>query len=279
MKSLSILFFASLFLFAGCASTNLESIKNEEVNFYDYKKVLVHCNTADISLRKKLETYTKNEFKKYGKPSECSIELFPPLKEYSESEINSTIEKNNFDSVLIFSPISESSKYSGSTIIPFVGNFAMTFPEYEQIYIYDIEFKDLKKNVLILKSTSKTSETDISSASKSIAKKIVSEIMKNEYSDLYKTLQETIKQEFEHAIFIGNDKNSKFIYKKEIAKFSVKDNGILITLQSVPNSEKSLFTAKDTQYGNTQYGKIYSYTLNSSEQIKNVVDELKTIAK
>ncbi len=274
MKSLSILFFASLFFFVGCASTNLESIKNEEVNFYDYKKVLVHCNTADISLRKKLETYTKNEFKKYGKLSECSIELFPPLKEYSESEINSTTEKNNFDSVLIFSPISESSKYSGSTIIPFVGNFAMSFPEYEQIYIYDIEFKDLKKNVLILKSTSKTSETDISSASKSIAKKIVSEIMKNEYSDLYKTLQETIKQEFEHAIFIGNDKNSKFIYKKEIAKFSVKDNGILITLQSVPNSEKSLFTAKDTQYG-----KIYSYTLNSSEQIKNVVDELKTIAK
>lgn len=150
----------------------------------------------------------------------------------------------------------------------------MSFPEYEQIYIYDIEFKDLKKNVLILKSTSKTSETDISSAPKSIAKKIVSEIIKNEHSDLYKTLQDAIKQEFEHAIFVGNDKNSKFIYKKEIAKFSVKDNGILITLQTVPISEKSLFTAIDTQYG-----KIYSYILNSSEQIKNVVDELKTIAK
>lgn len=83
-----------------------------------------------------------------------------------------------------------------------------------------------------------------------------------------------MKQEFEHAIFVGNDKNSKFIYKKEIAKFSIKDNGILITLQTVPISEKSLFTAIDTQYG-----KIYSYTLNSSEQIKNIVDELKTIVK
>lgn len=273
MKKFAIPFFISLFLITACASTKIESIKNDEVNFYDYKKILVFCNTEDISLRKKFENHTVNEFNKYGKTSESSITIFPPLKNYSETEINNLIEKNNFDSILIFSPLSADKTYSGSAIIP-IGNFAMAIPSYEKIHIYDIEFKDLKNNVLILKSTSRTSEEDIFSVSKSIAKKVVSEIMKNEYLDLYKKLQDIIKQEFKNATFIGNDKKSKFMLEKEIATFSVKNDGILINLLIDIKTKDSLFKIKTTQNSET-----YSYTLASYEEIEKVVNELKRIIK
>lgn len=74
--------------FFGCASTKIESITKSGTNLCYYNNILIYCNFDNLQYRKQLETEFQKQFSKNNIQSIKSIDLFPPLKEYSPSEIN-----------------------------------------------------------------------------------------------------------------------------------------------------------------------------------------------
>ena len=65
-----------------------------------YDKVLIYCSFDDMNYRKQLE----NKFLKYFKAKNItaakSLELMPPLKEYTDSDVDKIMQENGLDTLL-----------------------------------------------------------------------------------------------------------------------------------------------------------------------------------
>ncbi|MBQ8678160.1 MAG: hypothetical protein IJ530_00170 [Treponema sp.] len=180
------IFFINVFF--GCASTKIESVKNPEINFSDYKNVLIFGNTQDLTVRKLLENNISKELKKVMKKSSESIDIISPLKEWSETEIQNAIENNNFDLLLNISITSSSSNTgSSSNFMMPVGSFYFggSSPEIKLTMTFNVNFFDVRNKENIAKASiiSQAEEDEImesmESISKDVAKKIVEEFFSN----------------------------------------------------------------------------------------------------
>ncbi|MGC8719221.1 MAG: hypothetical protein ACP5TY_04340 [Thermodesulforhabdaceae bacterium] len=86
---------------SGCAWTTLSTIKNPELSQVKFRKILVVAPFSDIGLRKQTENAFIAQFHLSGVNAISSIELIPPVKEYTEQELLNILQQNNIDGVLV----------------------------------------------------------------------------------------------------------------------------------------------------------------------------------
>jgi len=192
MKKL-LLFFVPFFLI-GCASTNISSFRNPDIDFSNYKKIMVYGNSRDIDFRKTLEADLVNAFTEKNITAVSSIDLISPIKEYSSEEIQNIFIENNIDgylSVAVVSATEESayvpqrshtnyrSQYVNGklTSVPYTttsGGYSVSYPKAS----FDIILTDIKTGQVAFKATANSEGdefSDMKTISKSLAEKIAEE--------------------------------------------------------------------------------------------------------
>lgn len=278
IKFSSVFLFFSILFITGCTSTEIDSVKNNDVKISELKNIAVYADTPDISLRKTLETLLTKEFLKYEKNAKESIDFIPPLKKYSFDEIQFELKKNNFDGVLIFSVLKYGKEYSGSSILS-NGTFLYSVPDYNFVACFDAELFELKTSTVALKATlNSESENNLDSILKSVAKKIVKEIMELEYSEILDCLKSEILENYV-AIEIENKKNeSLFSMQKPIFKAAVENTGVVLTFDtSIKNLTDKNDFLKFIQ--NDDKGSYYSATIRSKNDIQILLELLEQIVE
>lgn len=157
---LSILF---LFLLSSCASTEIEGITKPDIKFYEYQKVFVYCNLENVKYRKNLENEICKQFNKQNIKAIKSIEVFPPLKEYSSEEIQNSISKTNseiFIAVKILS-VNTNNGDSSSFFMPVGGMFFGSGSTEIKVNLdFDITIYDIKNNYEIIYKGTATSKDE-----------------------------------------------------------------------------------------------------------------------
>ena len=100
--------------------------------------------------------------------------LFPPFKDYDIFEIRDKCKKNGLNTKLVVTPINSSSEtaytYISGALIPISSTN----------YTFDIMMIDLENEEIIIRSTLKTEGDSIEYISSYIAKRIVTEMQKEE---------------------------------------------------------------------------------------------------
>jgi len=97
MKKILIIQIVLLFFFKVNAQFNGSEITSFKKDNYEIKSdanILITFNTPDLSLRKKTEEYFVDELNKININAISYINLFPPLREYNQSYIDSILNKN-----------------------------------------------------------------------------------------------------------------------------------------------------------------------------------------
>ena len=178
-----ILFILSLFL-TSCATTKIESVKTPDAELTKYKKTLIYVDIQDIQFRKLLEKDIEEQLAMQKKNIIKSIEIIPPLKEYSESDINKICRDNSIDSIIKISVISLSTNNgdSSSVFIP-TGNFVwgLGSSDIKLTMAFDIIIYDVNNDEIVIRGTAKSEDENdeiedcMDNISKSLAKEIVEE--------------------------------------------------------------------------------------------------------
>ena len=86
----------------GCASSHLSSITAPDHGAYH--TVLVAANYSDVGLRQEYESVLEFALEQNGIKCYRSVDIYPPLREYSDSERMMNRAKYGYDGVLILSP-------------------------------------------------------------------------------------------------------------------------------------------------------------------------------
>lgn len=152
----------------GCASTKIEGITKPGTNLRHYNNILIHCNFDNLQYRKQLETEFQKQFSENGIRSIKSIDLFPPLKDYSPSEITA-IAKSSSASLIL--EIKLQSLYtnkgdSSSFFIPMGGFFfGSGSSEIKLTVVFDITIRDIPSEEILFRGTA-TSEDENDNLSK-----------------------------------------------------------------------------------------------------------------
>ncbi|MFZ3122128.1 MAG: hypothetical protein WA104_02005 [Thermodesulfovibrionales bacterium] len=100
VKKCVILFFSLLHLTA-CAGTSLYSVRNEEFSHNKYKNLIIFIPESDIALRAVFEDAFVEHFSQSSIKAVSSLKLFPPVTDYSNSDLNRKLIDNNIDGAII----------------------------------------------------------------------------------------------------------------------------------------------------------------------------------
>ncbi|MFQ5753667.1 MAG: hypothetical protein ACE5HI_16885 [bacterium] len=111
-KSLIISSAALLF---SCAWTNVTSIKDPNYSQIQFNSILVVAAFSDIEYRQDTELAFTKQLEKQGANVIRSIDMFPPTREVSNTELIDTLVENNIEAVLI---IAFSDYWTSETYIP-----------------------------------------------------------------------------------------------------------------------------------------------------------------
>ena len=192
MKKL-LLVIILLFL-TSCATTKISSFINPDIDISNYKNILVFGNIRDIEIRKTLESDIVSAFIENNLNCISSINIFSPLKDYSEQEREEILIKNNIDGIITVCIISagENSAYipqqtyinyssqyvNGQLIsIPYTttsGGYSVSYPKAD----FEITLTDIVSGKLAYKATANSEGdefSDMKTISRSLAKEIVKE--------------------------------------------------------------------------------------------------------
>lgn len=193
MKKFFIFIF-SLLLFVSCATTDISSFKNPEINFAEYKKILVFGNSRDIDFRKTLENDLVLAFAEKQINAVSSIELISPVKEYSSEELKQIFTNNKIDGYLsvavvtvseesIYVPQTTSTQYRSQYVngqlisVPYTttsGGYSLSYPKAS----FEIILTDITTGDIAFKATANSEGDEFSNMktiSKSLSKTIVEE--------------------------------------------------------------------------------------------------------
>jgi hypothetical protein len=107
---LSIIFPVVIFVFSSCStSTSLTSWKNNPEKECSFRKILVMVLIKDLEYKTSLESRLVSDLNKAGINSVKSLDVLSPVEKYSKDDLDSVLQKNNFDGLLTM-------KYEGSLI-------------------------------------------------------------------------------------------------------------------------------------------------------------------
>ena len=147
MKELKIIYLLLVFLFSGCATTKIVSIKNPEVSTFNFKKVLVYALTDDLILRETAEDIFVEEFEKQNLKSVSALKLLG-FQQRNENELKELLKKNDIDCCLL---VILSKKYSSVYIPPTfqVDNTIKEFPTVRQREGYYTSLPKLESTAIL----------------------------------------------------------------------------------------------------------------------------------
>ncbi len=194
MKKLFLLLTSLLFI--SCATTDISSFKNPDIDFSSYKKILVFGNSRDIDFRKTIEADLVTAFNEQSIIAISSIELISPVKEYTDEDIKKILFDNNIDGYLSVAVVtaSEESAYIPQTSytnyqtqyingqlvsVPYTstyGGYSVSYPKAS----FEIILTDIKTGQIAFKATANSEGdefSDMKTISRSLAKKIVEEYL------------------------------------------------------------------------------------------------------
>jgi hypothetical protein len=102
-KTQTVLFILALFLFSGCAGTNITSQINKKNTDCHYGRLLVLVCFSDPNLRQQAEDKVCSDMNRLSS-CEClkSYDLFFPGKGYTQNEAKAILTENKIDGILIF---------------------------------------------------------------------------------------------------------------------------------------------------------------------------------
>lgn len=248
MKKIVFLFLSALLLFVSCASTDISSYTNSEKNIAKYNKILVTVNSRDIGSVKTLEENIVKSFSNTGVMAIPKSDILSPLKEYSQSEINQLLMKNNIDGILSVTIASASketdyipqqsyttytTQYSNGMLVS-VPN-TTTYGGYTStslLYSFDVILEDAISGDIIIKATANSDGDFFSAISNSLSSSVKNEVMMKRNNDLCELFQNKIQQ-IDSSVMITRSKNRiKFSNSKELYYIDVKPEVVLITLKS-----------------------------------------------
>ena len=90
-----------LFLGACATTTRLDTIKNSRFDNITLERILIVAPYKDIGIRRETEYEFICQFMLSDVIGISSLELIPPLKEYTQSEIDNILDKNKIDAILV----------------------------------------------------------------------------------------------------------------------------------------------------------------------------------
>lgn len=179
---LRILFFSLIsFLYFSCATTKIESIKKSEIDFDNYKKIIVFVDDENLKNRNLIEKKLTNKLKENLKNAKESVEIISPLKTWTDEEIEQIILKNDFDLLIKISILSTYLKTEGTSGFVMSNGFFIGGSESEMTINFDIILYDVNSKEIIAKGTAVSKDEDddiedcIESISTSLSKKIIEE--------------------------------------------------------------------------------------------------------
>jgi len=165
---------STVIVFTSCATISVTTIKNDTKKLADAKGYVVFYNSNDMDLRKKVEAYVQSELVANGKKAISSFTLFPPLKEYSDNEVQQGCMENDCNFRIV---ITESASSTETAYIIVSGSIV---PVASQNTSYDVFIQDLTDNQIVMRSTIKTEGDELKYILKRFAVRIVNEIEKEE---------------------------------------------------------------------------------------------------
>ena len=252
-------------LFASCTSVKISTIKNEQKKISDVSGYLVYCNIADMELRNTLESSIVEKFTEKGKKAKESILLFPPIREYSYTEINEKCMNEGLNAKLTISPI------NSSTETGYMYMYGVLMPVSSTNYSFDLILQDLVDNEIIIRSTVNTEGSSIKYIASTIAKKIVNEFSVEENKELLNLLQ-TGLSDLNPELRIESINSTKYtiIGKSKLGDITINSNAVILEF---PNSfylvsdEKKI--AKVVKNNDTS---IYQISMNNPDNLKYIVN-------
>jgi len=84
----------------GCASTEISTVRNPESYNTKFENILVVVPFTDIGLRRQTEGIFVSKFNSSDMKALSSLELMPPVKDYSDQELMNILDKNKVDGIL-----------------------------------------------------------------------------------------------------------------------------------------------------------------------------------
>src|SRR6056297_2849475 len=193
-----VLMLIAMFLI-GCAKTKVSTIRNPESYNTKFENILIVVPFTDIGLRKQTEDIFVSKFNSSDMKAMSSLELMPPIKDYSDQEIMNFLDKNKVDGILTValkdywtseSYVPKSSSTQGSANL--YGN-SLYYRSYTQQYggyyvskpnvSFETRLFDRGSGQvawLVSSTTSGNAFADYRNLASSLAKKVVSELKKEE---------------------------------------------------------------------------------------------------
>lgn len=182
------------FVLISCATTNISSFRNPDVDFSNYKKIAVYGNSRDIDFRKTLENDLVNSFNSKNIDAVSIITVLSPVKEYTNEEISRIMNENEIDALLSVEVISVSeetayvpqtttttyqSQYVGGQYVSVPhtttsGGYSISRPRAR----FEIILTDIQSDETAFKATANSAGdefSDMKTISKSLSEKIVEE--------------------------------------------------------------------------------------------------------
>ena len=181
----------------GCAETRLETVRNPNLSRIKFKKILVVAPFTDIGLRRQTENAFVSKFTSTEVQSVSSLQILPPIKDYTDSELMGILDRDRVDGILTIalkdywtsqSYVPRSSSTQGSANL--YGN-SLSYSSYTQEYggyyvskpnvNFEIRLFDRRTGEvawLVSSTTSGNAFADYRDLANSLAKKVVSELKK-----------------------------------------------------------------------------------------------------
>ena len=183
----------------GCASTEISTVRNPESYNTKFENILVVVPFTDIGLRRQTEGIFVSKFNSSDMKALSSLELMPPIKDYSDQELMNILDKNKVDGILTValkdywtseSYVPKSSSTQGSANL--YGN-SLYYRSYTQQYggyyvskpnvSFETRLFDRRSGEvawLVSSTTSGNAFADYGNLASSLAKKVVSELKKED---------------------------------------------------------------------------------------------------
>ena len=183
----------------GCASTEISTVRNPESYNTKFENILVVVPFTDIGLRRQTEGIFVSKFNSSDMKALSSLELIPPIKDYSDQELMNILDKNKVDGILTValkdywtseSYVPKSSSTQGSANL--YGN-SLYYRSYTQQYggyyvskpnvSFETRLFDRRSGEvawLVSSTTSGNAFADYGNLASSLAKKVVSELKKED---------------------------------------------------------------------------------------------------
>lgn len=263
-----IMLFCALILSSCATLNNFESVSNNEISVSEFKNILVIANFNDLKLRRATEEATIKEFTTIGKKAFSALSLLPPVKEYTEEQVNAVLVENEIDCIVDFSLLSQELTSSGTYLLP-VGSMYMGVSQSYYRQNFEIKVAKSPSGEIAIRATGESASS--SDVANNLATSAFSLYNKKQKQELIEHLCTEIKQ-FDNSVEVT--KTDKEIVLKKASKIcNIKSKKHFLTIEFFKKAEE---LCDNSSFLTDNISKETGSFTSSSGTIKNA-NEIETV--